>query len=117
MRITHRTLKQQLQQYLVTEETVSLGPMLTQPDRPTFYVHQQGETELVFIDIGEIDSWTQGVCADEYAEGLAELLSKFNARLMIDEANNGLVVEIESKTRIRELVHQFVTEHNQMMGA
>lgn len=50
--------------YLDDLETVSLGPLMTQP----FCVLDFHEQEIAFVDIGKLTTWSEGVCGDEYAE-------------------------------------------------
>lgn len=62
--------------------------------------------------VGSLDEW--GPRGD--ADGLADLLRAFDARLLIDENGVagclGLVVELTIKGDIRQLVEEFMEQHN-----
>jgi hypothetical protein len=97
--------------YLDDLETVSLGPMVTQP----YCVLDFHEQEIAYIDIGKIDIWSEGICGNEYAQGLKNLLDSYGAKLMVDESSYGLVVEIPAIPDLVDaetLAQDFLREYN-----
>ena len=98
--------------YLDDFETVSIGARLTQP----YCVLEFHEQTIAYVDIGKISDWSQGVCALEYAEGLKDLLVSYGAKLMIDELQQGVVVEIPSipdpPVSAELLAEDFLKEYN-----
>lgn len=97
---------------LVTEETLYIGARITQP----YCVLGFGENQIAYVDLGKIDSWSEDICDERYALGLAELLKSYDARLMLDDNGNGLVAEIPSLHDAEYLARCFLMEYNALFG-